>query len=47
MRNILLSDLKLFPIKWVLFEEIKICFLYKGVSYSQEPTVYHIPTDTK
>ena len=39
IRNILISDLKLFLIKGAPFEENETCFLYKGVSYTREPTV--------
>ena len=39
MRNILISDLKLFLIKGGPCEENETCFLYKGVSYTRELTV--------
>ena len=42
IRNILISDLKLFLIKGAPFEENETCFLYKGVSYTREPTVPHL-----
>ena len=45
IRNILISDLKLFLIKGAPFEENETCFLYKGVSYTREPTVIS-PSDT-
>ena len=43
IRNILISDLKLFLIKGAPFEENETCFLYKGVSYTREPTVFRLP----
>ena len=42
IRNILISDLKLFLIKGAPFEENETCFLCKGVSYTREPTVEQI-----
>ena len=39
IRRILISDLELFHIKGASFEENETCFLYKGVSCMQEPTV--------
>ena len=39
IRNILISDLALFLIKGASCEGNETCFLYKGVSFTREPTV--------
>ena len=41
IRDILISDLGLFLIKRASCEENETCFLYKGVSYTRDPTVYY------
>ena len=39
IRNLFVFRSETVSYKRVLFEEIEICFLFKGVSYSREPAV--------